>query len=61
MTTATHQLGIDLHVYPGEMHLLLKAITHGQAYLEATHQLTQDDSVVLDGVLDELKDKVLNY
>ena len=53
-------LGFNYHVYPGEKHLLLKAMSHGQAYLEATHQLSDDEMQVLDAALDSFKDQVLN-
>ena len=54
-------IGFKYHVYPGEMHLLLKALSHGQAYLEATHQLSDDEMQVLDAALDSFKDQVLSF
>jgi hypothetical protein len=56
---STHHIGAKLHIYPGEFKLLLKLLNAGKIHL--AHDLSQDDSLLIENLLDEIKDLALEH
>jgi hypothetical protein len=52
----TDQVGIEIYLYPEEMNLLVKVFNH----FDQT-QLNEEEQIMFNKFVDDLKDQVLNY
>jgi hypothetical protein len=52
----TDHVGFEIHVYPEEMNLLVKVFNH----FDQT-QLNEEEQIVFNKFVDDIKDQVLNY